>query len=79
MWSPYASSRRVHFVHSVGGSEERGMPSILRMDRGKAEGGKGESLRRGWFGSGRRSHDREDGREERRRRSRAGADERRAE
>ena len=74
MWSPYVSSSRVHLVQRVGGRLVRGIPRILRTARGKAAGGNGESWRRGWFGRGRRSHEREDGREARRRRSRAGAE-----
>lgn len=78
MWSPYISSRRVHFEQRVGGRVERGIPRILLMARGKAAGGRGESLSRGWFGRGNWSQERDEGREDRRRRSRAGEEESKA-
>ena len=78
MWSPKGSSSKVHFVQRVGGRVVRGMPNILRIAKGKAAGGRGESWRRGWMGRGRRIHERESGREERRRRSLTGAEERSA-
>ena len=78
MWSPKVSSRSVHLEQRVAERVERGMPRILRTARGKAAGGRGGSWRRGCFARGRRSHERDDGRDERRRRSLAGADERRA-
>ena len=79
MWSPKESSVRVHLVQSVGGRGESGRPRILRIARGNAEEGMGGSCRRGCLGRGRRIHEREEGREERRSWSRAGAEERRAE
>ena len=48
------------------------------MARGKAAGGRGESLSRGWFGRGNWSQERDEGREDRRRRSRAGEEESKA-
>ena len=75
MWSPNESSRRVHLEQRVGGRLERGIPRIRLMASGKAAGGRGESLRRGWLGVGRRSQDSEEGRDERRSRSRDGAEE----
>ena len=77
MWSPNGSSRRVHLEQRDGGRVFKGMPRILRMARGKEAGGRGGSRTRGWTGKGSRTHEMDEGREERRRRSLAGADERR--
>ena len=79
MWSPSGSSRRVHLVHREGGSGDRGMPRIRRIACGKAAGGRGDSLRREWLGVGRRIQERDEGRDVRRRRSRAVEEDRRSE